>query len=182
MSIQHFIQNKWTQALVLVLLLSSCGGMSHSATTESATTTGTTTIDGSGTVELINGIPVPPEPDPVANNATLAGIDVNGNGVRDDVERKIAEISSQETFIEHIKLALIRQELYLKNISYKEMLHNEFCYTNQTENGISYEANLAISGFIYNTEARKLKEQEAINAMDGGGLIDTNCLEDEKWE
>ncbi len=36
----------------------------------------------------INGT-LPPEPDPVENNATLAGVDSNGNGIRDDVERAI---------------------------------------------------------------------------------------------
>ncbi|MEK8051014.1 hypothetical protein AACH10_12260 [Ideonella sp. DXS22W] len=41
-------------------------------------------------MEVINGITVPPEPAPSVNNATLAGVDVNGNGVRDDVERRIA--------------------------------------------------------------------------------------------
>lgn len=43
------------------------------------------------TSEVINGISVPPEPNPVINNATLAGVDSNQNGVRDDVERFIAE-------------------------------------------------------------------------------------------
>ena len=38
---------------------------------------------------IINGHRLPPEPDPKLNNATLLGIDVNHNGVRDDVERKI---------------------------------------------------------------------------------------------
>jgi Repeat of unknown function (DUF5648) len=42
--------------------------------------------------EIINGIVVPPAPDPIANNATLAGVDSNSNGVRDDVDRKIAEL------------------------------------------------------------------------------------------
>lgn len=37
--------------------------------------------------EIINGHPLPPEPDPKINNATLLGIDSNHNGVRDDVER-----------------------------------------------------------------------------------------------
>lgn len=32
---------------------------------------------------------LPPEPDPKENNATLAGIDSNKNGIRDDVERAI---------------------------------------------------------------------------------------------
>ena len=33
--------------------------------------------------------PLPVEPDKAANDATLAGIDVNANGIRDDVERAI---------------------------------------------------------------------------------------------
>lgn len=41
---------------------------------------------------VINGIVVPPEPNPKVNNATLAGIDLNKNGVRDDVERMIARM------------------------------------------------------------------------------------------
>ncbi len=39
--------------------------------------------------EVINGYVLPPEPDPVINNATLLGVDSNNNGVRDDVERFI---------------------------------------------------------------------------------------------
>lgn len=38
---------------------------------------------------VINGFVLPPEPDPVVNNLTLLGIDINKNGVRDDVERYI---------------------------------------------------------------------------------------------
>jgi len=38
---------------------------------------------------VVDGHVLPPEPDPVLNNATLLGIDVNNNGVRDDVERWI---------------------------------------------------------------------------------------------
>ena len=37
----------------------------------------------------VNGHRLPPEPDPKVNNATLLGVDVNHNGVRDDVERKV---------------------------------------------------------------------------------------------
>jgi len=39
--------------------------------------------------EIINGYALPPEPDPKVNNSTLLGVDVNKNGVRDDVERWI---------------------------------------------------------------------------------------------
>ena len=48
----------------------------------------------SNTVKLniywkVDGHLLPPEPDPKINNATLLGVDVNHNGVRDDVERWI---------------------------------------------------------------------------------------------
>jgi hypothetical protein len=46
---------------------------------------------GGGEETTINGLSVPIEPDSLENNATLAGVDGNNNGVRDDVERKIAE-------------------------------------------------------------------------------------------
>ncbi len=38
---------------------------------------------------VLNGYILPPEPDNALNNSTLLGIDLNNNGVRDDVERKI---------------------------------------------------------------------------------------------
>ena len=38
---------------------------------------------------VIDGHTLPPEPDKTLNNSTLLGIDVNHNGVRDDVERWI---------------------------------------------------------------------------------------------
>ena len=38
---------------------------------------------------VVDGHTLPPEPDPVENDATLGGVDSNNNGVRDDVERNI---------------------------------------------------------------------------------------------
>ena len=53
---------------------------------------------------VVDGYVLPPEPDPVVNNATLLGVDVNHNGVRDDVERWI-----YETYDEYVPC---HQELY----------------------------------------------------------------------
>ena len=55
--------------------------------------------------EVINGHVLPPEPDPVKNNATLLGIDVNHNGVRDDVERWIYKTYKDKHPI-HIDIAM----------------------------------------------------------------------------
>lgn len=85
-------------------LLASCGGGSDSASTEESAdgTKQALAVSGSSAVppgwtgrapkmEVINGITVPPEPAPAINNATVAGVDVNNNGVRDDVERFVAK-------------------------------------------------------------------------------------------
>ena len=55
-------------------------------------------------LQVINGIPVPPEPDVTLNDSTLAGVDTNNNGVRDDVERLIAQKTSS---LDEFKNALI---------------------------------------------------------------------------
>jgi len=56
------------------------------------------------TTQVINRHILPPEPDPKLNNSTLLGIDVNNNGVRDDVERWI-----YETYKEPIEIGIFMQ-------------------------------------------------------------------------
>jgi len=63
------------------LILAACGGGGS----------------GANTGETINGIAMPPAPDPATNKATLAGVDVNNNGVRDDVDRMLATEFGQNT-------------------------------------------------------------------------------------
>lgn len=64
----------------LIVLLAACGG--HAAIAQSSDW-----LPSGATV--INGISVPADPGP-ENDATLAGIDTTGSGVRDDVYRAIA--------------------------------------------------------------------------------------------
>ena len=99
--------------LLSTLLLTSCGGggsTDPNATAQSVddgtktiqAASGSTAVPGTWTgrapkMEVINGITVPPEPVPAINNATLAGVDVNKNGVRDDVERKLAVLATKKS-------------------------------------------------------------------------------------
>ena len=96
----HLPQSRLVLALLLSsLFLVSCGGGGGGG---SSTTSN----------ETINGIVVPPEPDATANNATLAGVDSNSNGVRDDVERQIAKaISSQADFSKSLLAAKTYQTI-----------------------------------------------------------------------
>ncbi len=62
--------------------------------------------------ETINGLRVPPDPG-LANNQTLPGIDVDGNGIRDDIDRFIAANFSQSD--EKLKAARLLAKIeYLK--------------------------------------------------------------------
>lgn len=106
-------------------LLASCGGGSDSTTSaesadgtkEALAVSGATGVPPGWTgrapkMEVINGIIVPPEPAPSINNATLAGVDVNANGVRDDVERRVAAKSpNQPSFDVGLRMAAITQKV-----------------------------------------------------------------------
>lgn len=106
------------------LLLVACGG--GNSDTPSATSI-TSTSEGKKEAlavpstwiprgyQVINGITVPPEPSPIVNNSTLAGVDLNKNGVRDDVERVIAmEFGSvARKYAEAISFAKAEQTLLI---------------------------------------------------------------------
>ena len=61
----------------------------------------------------VNGHRLPPEPDKTFNDSTLLGIDVNDNGVRDDVERWIYETYKDKHPI-HIDIAMQAGRAYKK--------------------------------------------------------------------
>lgn len=65
----------FSATLVSTLLLAACGGGGGAV---------------GGNASVINGIAVPPMPDIVLNQSTVAGVDSDNNGVRDDIDRKLA--------------------------------------------------------------------------------------------
>ena len=67
------------------LLLLSLGTFANDDT--NLTSNSNTTADK--TPWIVDGHTLPPEPDKALNDTMLLGIDVNNNGVRDDVERWI---------------------------------------------------------------------------------------------
>ncbi|WP_457597753.1 hypothetical protein [Hydrogenimonas sp.] len=75
----------------------------------------------------VNGHRLPPEPDPKINNATLLGVDVNRNGVRDDVERWIYEKYKDKHPI-HIDIAMQAAKAYKLILEHPERakeIHDE---------------------------------------------------------
>lgn len=93
---------------IAVVTLSACQGTSGAP--------GAATSN-SNSATVINGIAVPPEPDPTINNSTLLGIDSNGNGVRDDVERQIATLygTNQDQYDGAMRAAKSNQQYLMAN-------------------------------------------------------------------
>ena len=79
--------HNFIKILSSLLLLASCTLADTNTTAPKEKTT---------TEWVVDGHTLPPEPDPVVNNATLLGVDVNDNGVRDDVERYILQNYGKE--------------------------------------------------------------------------------------
>ncbi|MBC7622468.1 MAG: hypothetical protein H7232_03685 [Aeromicrobium sp.] len=77
----------------------------------------------------INGVPVPPEPNATQNNSTIAGVDTNKNGIRDDVERSLAtrfggNLSEFKTATQHastLQAAITGPTELVKNLHVKSI-------------------------------------------------------------
>ena len=114
-----------------VFLIAACSGGSNSSADEKNNTNPPTSI---GTAEdTINGIKVPPLPDPKINDSTQAGVDSNSNGIRDDVERiLVTEFGANKAeYDQAIKFAKAEQNLVVKQdeVSITEYIRVVSCET-----------------------------------------------------
>lgn len=64
-----------------VAMTTGCGGRGENSSQAQA---------GNSTQEFVNGQAVPPEPEARQNASTIAGVDSDRNGIRDDLDRVIA--------------------------------------------------------------------------------------------
>ena len=107
----------------------------------------------------ING-ELPPEPDQKENNATLAGVDSNQNGIRDDVERAI-----------YFKYK-DNQRITIAALQYAKELQMEFTEVYNSETliaviqeegrgfGCVYGNEKVVKDLVFNTEVRKQFREE----------------------
>ena len=147
----------------------------------------------------VNGHRLPSEPDPAVNNSTLLGVDVNGNGVRDDVERWIYETYKhpieRAAFMQLAKALQYRMGHADEAWEYRQPTSDAvtcFSYWNIVVKYIGleeyqmkqYAKNIELTDEIdfiqYNTEIRK-KDDEAYQKALSGGIIKDNGLEPEEW-
>ena len=125
--------------------------------------------------EVINGYTLPPEPDPTVNNGTLLGIDVNNNGVRDDVERKIVIKYVKPIEIElMLSYAKVDQEILASLESDVLVLERKGSRVSDCEmyllkQGIDIKNSISDSeNFTYTTKSRAEKYMNYNKALSGG--------------
>lgn len=89
--------SKSLTALSLIAFLGGCGGESNKISKSAAIATtlpvrgGGASAGVSGAANTFHGLVVPPDPGAAAT-ATVAGVDMDNNGIRDEVDRHIAQI------------------------------------------------------------------------------------------
>lgn len=72
-----------------VAFLVGCGGSNNATPSDPTAATASTSVEPQ--FERINGILVPPEPSRSENSRTVEGVDLDKNGVRDDMDRWAAK-------------------------------------------------------------------------------------------
>ncbi|MDO9399193.1 MAG: hypothetical protein Q7T79_00685 [bacterium] len=138
------------------------------------------------TMDDVVGENLPSEPDIKLNNSTLAGIDTNNNGIRDDVELAIFKLYPNSARIRSgaLQYAKAMQMHFRKDITNKDifvaMIENEgrgdscFWFALPSENvklaktneelskafAIKENKNKEIYNLVFNTEMRKNKKDE----------------------
>lgn len=129
---------------------------------------------------VINGYVLPPEPDHTENDKTLLGIDVNDNGMRDDIERYIIIKESENPHLPKTWTSVFLQREYAAQHFWKtgdvrlrkralECSHWVFVHKRPANS-----ASISRTGYLrllFNTSERS--EIKYINALDPG--VDANA-------
>lgn len=94
------------------------------------------------TLDDVMGVNLPPPPDPTLVDATVAGVDANKNGIRDDVELAIFEKYPDSA---RIRAALLQYALALQKEFTQELINPETVTTVAEEGG---RANICITEIV----------------------------------
>jgi len=106
--------------------------------------------------EIIHGYTLPPEPDSTINNSTLLGVDMNNNGIRDDVERYIIKRFAQEAEFPKTKIALALQYAWAS----QKILENPTIESNQ----YNYDV-LACESYWFDNKTKNMSTLEMMKYM-----------------
>ncbi len=114
------------------------------------------------TLKDVMGENLPPEPDPVLKDATVAGIDANGNGIRDDVELAIFKLYPDSA---RIRAAELQYAMALQN-ELGNVFNSETLVAAIQEEGrgnvciLDLKRTEQVEELVFNTEIRKKTKED----------------------
>lgn len=141
---------------------------------------------------VVNGHVLPPEPDKTLNDSTLLGIDVNDNGVRDDVERWIYEMYDHPiergVFMQLSKALQYRIGHADEAWKYRQPTSDAVTCSSYWEDPSPYPIRInnyktpadELRPIQHNTQLRK-SDNDAYQKALSGGVIEDNGLDPEEW-
>ncbi|MFT7859478.1 MAG: hypothetical protein ABXS93_00940 [Sulfurimonas sp.] len=113
--------------------------------------------------EVINGYTLPSEPNPTINNSTLLGIDINDNGVRDDVERYVIKRYAKDPEFPKTKTALAMQYAWAEQKIIENPVIESKQYTDDTMYCESYWLNKNTKGMSFSEYLKYSQKHEVFN-------------------
>ena len=156
---------RWVKWPLIVLVVAYCALVlwrTFALFDEEKTATAVATIHAQKiTLADVEGASLPPIPDPAENDATVEGIDVNNNGIRDDVELAIFELYPDDKKARAAALQYaMTEQMYLTHVTNtetwkavaEEVGRAQIC---TIEAEISWEEFERVADLVVNTELRK---------------------------
>jgi len=113
--------------------------------------------------EVVNGYKLPPEPDPALNDSTLLGIDVNNNGVRDDVERYVIKRYAEDPDFPKTKTALAMQYAWAEQKIIENPVIESDKYLSDAIDCESYWLNKNTQGMSFREYLKYSQQHEVFN-------------------
>lgn len=145
------------------------------------------------TLADVMGKALPPAPDPQENNATVAGIDKNDNGIRDDVELAIFKEYPNSAKIRAAELQYaMTEQLFLTKVfnteTWKAVAEADsrasFCVsltyprTNLKTFGQVIDSRIKeVESLVFNTQQRRMSKDSAFEFTTSYGLNSTNACD-----
>lgn len=126
------------------------------------------------TLNDVTGINLPPVPYQPENDATVAGIDKNGNGIRDDVERAIFANYPNDPKIRAAELQYaMTEQMFLTDVfntdTWKAVAEQDDRAFDCGHGVVTYQESLKVQDLVFNTQMRKDAEAKAYTFTTSNG-------------
>ncbi|MGC9602533.1 MAG: hypothetical protein ABSE76_02230 [Minisyncoccia bacterium] len=126
------------------------------------------------TMADVMGTDLPPQPYKPENDATVAGIDKNNNGIRDDVELAIFAKYPNSAKIRAAELQYaMTEQMFLTDVyntdTWKAVAEEDDRAYTCALNVISYDQTREVQDLVFNTQARKDAETKAYTFTTSNG-------------